>query len=232
MIAGRDRDMVLVSAIIPVYNGSRFLPRAIASIRAQGHPGLELILVNDGSTDESGAIIHATSDARRIHQPNGGIAAARNAGLQAATGDCIAWLDQDDEWAPDKLAHQLAALAADPALDFVLGHVKTELCDGEAPSWLRSRFLDATPPAYLFGAMLARRRCFDRIGGLDPAFRFGGDDVDWFGRAKLAGLKYAILDRVFLHRKIHDGNHSRFTREGNQELLQAMRLMVRRHREK
>jgi hypothetical protein len=62
----------------------------------------------------------------------------------------------------------------------------------------------------------ARHRCFDRIGSLDPAFRFGGDDVD----------------RVLLHRKVHDRNHSRFTCEGNQELLQVTRLMVRRHRGK
>jgi glycosyltransferase involved in cell wall biosynthesis len=89
-----------VSAIVPIHNGASFLSAAVASILDQRHAPLELILVDDGSTDGSGRIMAETKGAVCIRQPNPGVAAARNAGLARATGDFIAFLDQDDEWLP------------------------------------------------------------------------------------------------------------------------------------
>lgn len=110
----------LVSVVMPVYNAAAWLPRAVESVLAQSHRNLELVAVDDGSLDDSLAILQAfaRSDARvRVQRQvqNGGVAAARNAGLAAARGDYIAFLDADDWWHPAKLERQLASLRASGA---------------------------------------------------------------------------------------------------------------------
>lgn len=110
----------LVSVVMPVYNAARWLKRPVESVLAQTHSSWELLAVDDGSGDESVALLDAyarTDDRIRIlHQPqNGGVAAARNAGLDAARGDYIAFLDADDWWHPRKLELQLAAMRASGA---------------------------------------------------------------------------------------------------------------------
>jgi len=111
----------LVSVIMPVYNAGAWLRRAVDSVLAQSHRHLELVAVDDGSRDESLAILQAFARADErvcVHRQavNGGVAAARNAGLAAAQGDYIAFLDADDWWHPDKLQRQLASLRASGAL--------------------------------------------------------------------------------------------------------------------
>jgi glycosyltransferase involved in cell wall biosynthesis len=103
---------MLISVVIPVYNAERYLARCVESILGQTHGELELILVNDGSRDGSGAICdgYAANDSRVrvIHKPNGGVSAARNDGIEAAQGDFIALCDNDDFYAPGMLARLLA----------------------------------------------------------------------------------------------------------------------------
>lgn len=111
----------LVSVIMPVFNAATWLRRAVDSVVQQSHRNLELIAVDDGSADDSLAILgtYARADARvRVQrQPaNGGVAAARNAGLAAARGDFIAFLDADDWWHPAKLERQLAGMRETGAL--------------------------------------------------------------------------------------------------------------------
>jgi glycosyltransferase involved in cell wall biosynthesis len=111
----------LVSVIMPVYNAARWMRRGIDSVLQQTHGHVELIAVDDGSQDESLAILqaYASADVRvRIQQQaaNGGVAAARNAGIAAASGDFIAFLDADDWWDPSKLEQQLAGMRSSGAL--------------------------------------------------------------------------------------------------------------------
>ena len=98
----------VVSCIVPVYNGSRFIADALRSIRAQSHPRLEIIVIDDGSTDGTHEIVKTVdSSIRCIRQANQGPAVARNAGVTLGTGSYIAFLDADDVWAPNKLERQL-----------------------------------------------------------------------------------------------------------------------------
>lgn len=101
----------LVSIVIPVYNGSQYLEKTINTILAQNYLNFELILVNDGSTDNSAQLIEALSGRdsriRAYHKENGGVAAARNYGIDRAGGELIAFCDQDDFWLPTKLSKQL-----------------------------------------------------------------------------------------------------------------------------
>lgn len=103
-----------VSAVIPTYNCSRLLRRAIDSVLAQSIP-VELIVVDDGSSDDTATVVASYGNAvRYLYQPNAGAAAARNAGICAARGEWIAFLDHDDEWLPTKTEKQLAAIKMRP----------------------------------------------------------------------------------------------------------------------
>ncbi len=99
-----------VSVIIPSYNRAQTLARALDSVLAQTLPPDEIILVDDGSTDDTARLLQQYPQVQRLYQENQGVSAARNAGIRAATGDWIALLDSDDAWLPAKLAQQLQAL--------------------------------------------------------------------------------------------------------------------------
>ena len=114
----------LVSVVIPAYNAERFIDEALQSVLAQTHERLEVIVVDDGSTDRTAARVQAYGErARYIRQSNAGVGAARNRGLAAATGDWVAFLDADDLWQPEKLATQLEVASRHPASGLVA-------CDG------------------------------------------------------------------------------------------------------
>ena len=226
----------LVTVIVPVFNGARFLPAAIASIAKQARGRVRAILIDDGSTDDSPAVIAAHAAAHEWietirHPANLGVAAARNAGISRVATPYIAFLDQDDTWAENKLDRQFAVLAAEPELDFVIARQSFHLEAGIArPSWAKDRFFQGPQPGYVFGTMLGHRHCFERAGLLRENLLYGNDDVDWFGRVRLSGLRYRMLDEVLLARTLHDANHSRLTAMGNPELLRVMRDAIRQRR--
>jgi glycosyltransferase involved in cell wall biosynthesis len=106
-----------VSVVIPTFNRARLLPRAVESVLAQTQPPTEIIVVDDGSTDDTAEVLESwSSEITVLRQENRGVSAARNRGIQAARGDWIALLDSDDEWRPQKMARQLAALSESPDL--------------------------------------------------------------------------------------------------------------------
>src|SRR6476660_1471039 len=110
----------LVSVIIPVYNGTCYLRAALESVFAQTYRPFEVIVVDDGSLDDSGVIAQSFDDVRYIHQENQGVAAARNNGIEVARGEFLAFLDQDDLWTPEKLKLQMGHLLSDPELGYTL----------------------------------------------------------------------------------------------------------------
>jgi glycosyltransferase involved in cell wall biosynthesis len=219
----------LVSVVVPVHDGERFLAAALESALAQDHPRLEVIVVDDGSRDGS-ADVASSYPVRLLRQPNRGVAAARNAGLAAARGELIAFLDQDDEWTPDKIRRQVGHLLNHPELDFVLAHMRAVLEPGvEKPPWLPSGWLDAGERGMLPGTLVARRRAFERIGLFDPAYEVSSD-TEWLVRARDAGLRFDVLPDVLLRWRVHGANAS-FRREDTKaDLLRALRASVGRKR--
>ena len=117
----------MISLIIPAWNAARTLGETLASAVAQSLPPDEIIVVDDGSTDQTAAIATAAG-ARLISQPRQGPAVALNTGIAASRGDVLAFLDADDLWPAEKQAQQSARLAAEPALDGVFGQVENFLC--------------------------------------------------------------------------------------------------------
>lgn len=226
----------VVTAVIPVFNGARFLAAAVASIAGQAKGRVRAAIVDDGSTDASAALIAALAAAHDWivplrHDANRGVAAARNAGIAAASTPFIAFLDQDDAWAEGKLDLQLGVLAREPELEFVVGQQLFHVEPGTAkPAWVKERYLDGPQAGYVFGATLARRHCFERTGPLLEALRYGTDDVDWFARARAAGLRHRLLKKTVLHRTLHETNLSRMTAFNNPELLRVMHRAIQRRR--
>jgi len=176
----------LVSVVIPAYNAAEFLADALLSVRRQDHAPLEIIVVDDGSTDTTPQLIaRLGADVISLPQVNRGPAAARNRGLQEARGEIIAFLDADDVWPEGTLARQLASLAARPEADVALG--RTTLL-GAPDSWF----------VPLLGSAVFRRSVFNRVGHFDETLRYS-EDHDWFLRARELGVLIAATEAITLH---------------------------------
>jgi glycosyltransferase involved in cell wall biosynthesis len=217
-----------LSVIIPVFNGEAYLADAVASVRSQGDSDLEIIVVDDGSTDGTARIARGL-DVRRIFQDNQGAAAARNRGLEAARADIVAFLDADDLWSSVKLRVQMPRLLGDPRLDAVSGHVQCVKVD---PSASEARFVNVGVPRLLpvFGSLVARRRAFEAIGPLDESLRLG-EDVDWFLRAREQGLRTAVVDEVVLYYRFHRRNTTRGRMPREVGYARAIKKILDRRRE-
>jgi glycosyltransferase involved in cell wall biosynthesis len=198
-----------VSVVIPVHDGRRYIADAIESVLGQTAPAFEVIVIDDGSTDESAAVAERYAPRVSVHrQENAGIGATRNRGVALAQGDMIAFLDADDLWEPRKLELQLGAMAADPKPDIVLGHVRQFVdpgLDPEAAALIDCP--DGLQPGYLPGALLARREAFERVGAFREDLRVG-EFVDWMARAGELGLREGMLADHVLSRRLHDTNRS------------------------
>jgi glycosyltransferase involved in cell wall biosynthesis len=212
---------------MPVHNGERYLAEALASIHAQGHSPLEIVVVDDGSTDGSAAIAARDKAVRLIRNArSAGAAVARNQALAAAKGTLVAFLDCDDLWPHDKLARQRARLAADPAVDAVFGTIAMV---GEDNRVLRQP-KDGVPFITVqLGTMLARRSAFDRIGRLDERHTVA-EDLDWTLRLREAGIPFAVLDAVTLIYRRHRDNITRDLAQVRNHTLDVLRDSLARRR--
>jgi glycosyltransferase involved in cell wall biosynthesis len=220
-----------VSVMIGVYNGARYLGEAIESVLTQTYPEVELIVVDDGSDDGSGAIARSYEPRLRcVRQERGGMAAARNRAVQEATGSYFAFLDADDRFPPDKLERQLAVFDADPELDVVYGHVTEFLSpelDGAALELLREPKQDVPWPTP--NLMLVKRDSFFRVGLFSTALRVG-IGVDWYARATEHGLKSAIPPVVVLERRLHADNNGIRERQFKPQYLHVLKEALDRRR--
>jgi glycosyltransferase involved in cell wall biosynthesis len=201
----------LVSCVVPVYNGQRYLAETLDSIFAQTHRPIEVIVVDDGSTDGSKDVVATFPQPIRYHyQPNAGPAAAINAGVRLARGEFMAFLGADDLWHPEKLSRQLARFDVRPELDFCVAHLENfwiEELREEAERYKEHRL--ARPiPGYTCATLLARRSLFEAIGLFRPELQHG-QDLDWFLRAAEHGATMELLRDVLLHRRLHHDNRSR-----------------------
>jgi glycosyltransferase involved in cell wall biosynthesis len=220
-----------ISVVIGVYNAEPYLAEAVDSVLMQDYRPLELIVVDDGSTDGSREVAQRYEEVRLIQQANAGNGSARNTGLQAATGEFLAFLDADDRFTPGKLSLQMRALDEDPDLDMVFGHVQ-EFVSPELDEETRATIRPpaATPmPWTAPNLMLIRRASFDRVGLFSTAVRVGVT-VDWFARADEAGLRHRILPETVLERRLHTQNNGLRERDSRSQYLQVLKAALDRRR--
>lgn len=199
----------LVSVVIPLYNAAPFIGEALASVQAEGHPALEVIVVDDGSTDGSLALaLERFPGVRAIRQERAGIGAARNRGVAMARGQVLAFLDADDRWPPGRLAPLLAALARLDSPGMVFGRVRHFLCPSlGARDRTRFHCPDEPVPGYSAGAMVTRLVDFRSVGPFEEDLRVG-EFLGWLARARDRGLAGATIEEVVLERRIHGANQT------------------------
>jgi glycosyltransferase involved in cell wall biosynthesis len=197
----------LVSVLITAYNAENYLAEAIDSALAQTYPHVEIVVVDDGSTDATLDVVRRYPQVRSHRQDRAGIGAARNTAVGLATGEFLTFLDADDRFPPDKLDIQLRAFAAEPALDVVYGHVREFVSPDLSPDE-RARIRPAVPDheSHLSGVMLIRRTAFDRIGAWRVGLRVG-TGVEWYTRSLEAELHTIVLPDVLLERRLHLSNN-------------------------
>jgi glycosyltransferase involved in cell wall biosynthesis len=223
-------DTPLISVIIPVFNRERYLAEAIDSVFAQTYAAVELIVVDDGSTDGSASIAQRYSPQLRYHyQSNQGISAARNTGILLATGEYLAFLDSDDLWLPNKLSLQMAAFAIDSELDAVFGYVQ-QFFSPEVDEQFRQRICCPKEPiaGFISNMMLIRRSTFLQVGSFNTRLK-SGVDIEWYGRAVEQNLKMALLPDVIHLRRLHRTN-SGLIQPQHTERLHVLKAMLDRRR--
>lgn len=216
-----------VSVIIPIYNSGKYLREAIDSVLAQNYRPLEVLVVDDGSTDNGPELASSYgSEVRVIAIPHRGHPAARNAGIAASTGDFLAFLDADDLWTANKLDLQIEAFAANPSLDLVFGHMQNFISQ-ELTTEERAKIKcnSTALPGLLQGSMLARRHSFHRVGPF-PEERKMGDFLDWYGRATLRNMNIYMLPDTLVRRRIHLANFQRTHKHLRKENLIALKKLL------
>jgi len=220
----------LVSVVVPVHNGEEYLREALDSIGRQAHVPIEIIVVDDGSADQSAAIARgAETDVRLISQHHRGLPAARNQGLMAARGEYIGFLDCDDLWTEHKLALQLGILGMYPEIAVVLGHTRRMWRSPTGHGASIETHLDEPVLALNLGAALIRRSTYDVVGRFDEAISHS-HDWDWFMRARELDVVLVVHDDVTVLYRRHGGNMTNQWSESMTSFAQMIHKSIARRR--
>ena len=198
----------LVSVVIPVFNGAPFVAKAVASVRSQGHGAVEILVVDDGSTDGTQEVLKRLEHSdgiRWFQRSHGGPARSRNYGIAAAQGQFIALLDCDDIWLPGKLAAQLAIMRARPDVGLVHTDFEVRFEDGTLEERVSARS-SREPMVQAFAGghvalpstLLIRKSVLDQIGSLDPEL-YGSEDSDLTIRL-FRVTRFECIDEVLVHK--------------------------------
>ncbi|MCB1018428.1 MAG: glycosyltransferase [Acidobacteria bacterium] len=207
--------MPRVSVVIPTYNRRPLLAEALASVWAQTFDDLEVIVVDDGSTDDTRSYLDSLAEPRLriLAGPHRGASAATNTGIRAARGELIAHLDSDDVWLPDMLATEVAALDQDPGAGLVYARARlTDLALNPLPvtHGLPLRFPDDAYKSMLYedctchNTVVARREVFDVVGLYDETLRSSLDWDIWLRFARRR--RFVFVDQVTVLYRQHEGN--------------------------
>jgi len=211
-----------VDVVIPVYNGERYIIAALASAAAQTHPPAKIVVVDDGSTDGTPALVRGFAGpvpVEYLRKPNGGLSSARNAGIARCTSDYIAFLDADDAWHPAKLAEQLKVFAAGEFADLGAVYCGYEIVDEmgdrsdsffvlDIDSSLRGRIFErlfyGNKVAGSGSAVLAKRECFDTVGCFDETLAAFEDWDMWLRIAR--NYSFDFVPQALVKIRRHDDN--------------------------
>jgi glycosyltransferase involved in cell wall biosynthesis len=223
-----------VSCVIPVYNAEPYIAEALDSVCRQSHPVLEIIVIDDGSTDGTADVVRRfPADVRYVRQENAGHAVARNVGQGMTRGDFVAFLDADDVWEPEKIARQLDAFRRRPELGYCVTMIQNFV---EGADCVRRSLPPEHPkakplPGYCCSTVMIAQSAFEKVGLYDTAWRHA-DDTEWFLRAAERGVPGELLAEVLARRRMHDTNLSRLNADASHDdyALLIKRTLDRRRR--
>ena len=212
-----------ISLIIPCHNAGRYIAEALETALGQSMVPDEIVVVDDGSTDDSAGIVERFKPhVRLIRQTNQGGPSARNVGLDNISGSLVAFLDADDLWPTDSLKGRFDALTASPNHDYAYGRMEQFV----SPE-IASRLAVPAPSlrgaiARVLGGTLFRRRVFDDVGGFNPEIRLGYM-LEWLSKVETAGYRGLPLAQLVLRRRIHDSNSGHQEEQQGKSYLRALR---------
>ena len=199
-----------VSVIIPVFNGEKYLKEAIESVLAQDYPRKEIIVVNDGSTDNTTNIMKSFfPNLRYVEQSNQGLGASRNMGVKNALGTHLAFLDHDDLWAPTKLTEQVKAWKQADNDPLIFGSVQQFICSQlTQEEKARLAVNETVLPGYIASTLLLSKKRFLEVGEFMTQNKVG-EFLDWYMRALAKNIPMQLLSSLCLKRRVHDNNMGR-----------------------
>lgn len=210
-------DRPLLSVIIPVYNREKYISEAVDSVLAQNYNPMELIVVDDGSTDQTRCALKKYQEhIAYIYQKNGGVAGARNTGLKAAKGKFTAFIDSDDVWAPFKLKKQISLFDENPSLEIAIGFTVT-FRNVLSEMKTEQKYFELS-----LGSALIKPSVFNAIGAFDEDLKLG-EDTDWFLRARENGTSIAIHNDVVSYVRKHSGNITNDSRMRNYYFFKVLK---------
>lgn len=220
----------LVSVVIPAFNAEKYIAESIESVLNQTYKHIEIIVVDDGSTDKTN-VIAQSYPVTVILQENQGGAAAMNTGIQAATGYYLASNDADDIWLSQKLELQMQVLSQQEDIDIVFGHMEQFISPDIDTSREHGILQEDKKilPAYASPTMLIKRHAFDKVGLFDETYTIG-DFVEWYTRAKAQNLKPFMLDDVLVKRRIHNTNTGLIKKGAQSDYLKILKAALDRKR--
>lgn len=208
-----------VSVVVPVFNRECFLRETLQSICAQSLAPYEIIVLDDGSTDNSRAVVREFGPSvSYFYQENQGIGAARNAGVAQASGEFLAFLDSDDLWSVDALESRARVLESDKKLDMVFGHAQNFLSPEVKESDLAKLNIFEPLPGFSCGGMLIRRKSLNVVGPFRTDLKTG-EFIEWMARADELGLRRKLITNTVLQRRIHTSNHTLSHQNGYLRIL-------------
>lgn len=222
----------LISVIIPTYNYGKYIEEAIQSVLHQDYAPLEIVIVDDGSTDNTCEIVkpYLTDNVRYYYQENKGNAAARNFGIRQARGTYIALLDADDLYLPHKLSRQMAYMKAHPECEIVFARFRNVFSSAEERE-IAMKLNPSQEAPLNHMTMLSRKELFFRVGFYDERHRIS-PDIYWLDRLSLVHkIPMVMLQEVLLLRRVHTdsisnqgaGQKARALLEHRCSLLRALR---------
>lgn len=206
-----------VSVIIPTFNAGEFLAPLLERLVVTP---FQVIVVDDGSTDQSSSLSRKFTEVVWLEQSNRGPSAARNRGLKHASAPFVSFLDADDEWAPTHPEKAIALLRSSEC-EVIIG--KTQCLTSS------STFFAGPFHTFHLGSALFRREVFATVGPFDEQLRFG-EDLDWFLRARERSVRMALFAGTTLHYHLHDKNLIARPRAAKGGMLRALHLSIARRR--
>jgi glycosyltransferase involved in cell wall biosynthesis len=212
---------------MPAYNAAAHIRTALESALAQDYEPFEVVVVDDGSTDETAEIVKSFPGVVYVRQENQGPAAARNTAVAHSRGEFVANLDSDDLLPPTRLSVQASYLLEHPEVGAVFGRQEWL----NAPEWMARDAVYGDLDGIPLSSIMLRREVFDELGGYDTTF-VQGEDMDLVVRMRERGFAYAVLPDIVLHRRHHETSLTRGRQWSQQPLLRSLHAKLERERQR